>query len=264
MRELSYLYATELQFSGEVREHTFTMKVIPASSGIQKIESQTVGISPPSDFTAGIDGFGNKTITGVCREAHTDFRVISRGIVRTGISAFDREEAPEKIGLFKYPSTLTRPGDAIRKLALTLLPMENENPRAAAERCMSYLYANFSYRKGVTWVGTTAESAIEAGSGVCQDFAHIFLSVMRLRHIPARYCVGMMMGEGESHAWGEICEDGKWYGYDPTNGCLTDDRYIRISVGRDAADTRVSLGLFRGFVNQTQTVRVSVHDLAGT
>lgn len=240
------------------------MKVSPTSSDIQKIESQTVEIKPSACVTFSFDGFGNKTVTGDCREPHSSFSVVSRGIVRTGIADADTEKMPEKIGIFRYPSALTAPGDAIRTLSDTLFPLENVNPREAAARCMDHLYRNFTYQKGVTWVGTTAEGALSAGSGVCQDFAHIFVSVMRMRHIPARYCVGMMMGEGESHAWGEICADGKWYGYDPTNGCRTDSRYIRISVGRDAVDTRVSLGLFHGFVDQAQTVRVSVHDLAET
>lgn len=69
---------------------------------------------------------------------------------------------------------------------------------------MDVVYHSIRYVQGVTQVTTTAENAAELGMGVCQDYAHIFLALLRKEHVPCRYVVGMMSGEGASHAWVEI------------------------------------------------------------
>lgn len=124
---------------------------------------------------------------------------------------------------------------------------------------MHRLYDYLNYIKGSTDVNTTAEEAMENKCGVCQDYAHIMLSLLRLRNISARYTVGMFVGEGETHAWVEVLSNGKWYGFDPTNNLLIDNNYIKISSGRDATDCSVNKGIFRGFSSQLQTASLSVN-----
>ena len=83
--------------------------------------------------------------------------------------------------------------------------------------------------------------------GVCQDFAHLMLSIMRLEGIPSRYVSGLADGEGESHAWLESFIDGEWVGFDPTHDCVTKDKpYIAFSIGRDYLDCSPNRGVFRG------------------
>ncbi|MCD8104228.1 MAG: transglutaminase family protein [Lachnospiraceae bacterium] len=125
---------------------------------------------------------------------------------------------------------------------------------------MHTLYENFSYVKGVTDVHTTAEEAMALGKGVCQDYAHILLSLCRIYKIPCRYVVGMLIGEGLSHAWVEVCDSGYWYALDPTNNLIVDDAHIKISSGRDYHDCIVSQGVFVGRTKQTQTVAVRVKE----
>ncbi len=125
---------------------------------------------------------------------------------------------------------------------------------------MHRLHKDFSYQKAATDVTTTAEQAFLRGAGVCQDYAHIFISLLRLAGIPARYVTGMLQGEGESHAWVEAALGKYWYGLDPTNDCTVAAAHIKIGAGRDFADCRISQGIFFGCgsISQQQIVQVSV------
>ena len=126
---------------------------------------------------------------------------------------------------------------------------------------MHQLHQSFSYQKCATDVSTSAEEAMEKGAGVCQDYAHIFLSLLRLKGIPARYVTGMLRGEGESHAWVELALGEYWYGLDPTNDCVVAGEHVRIACGRDYRDCRISQGVFYGGARQTQQVSVVVNPM---
>ena len=120
------------------------------------------------------------------------------------------------------------------------------------------LYERIQYVQGITRVQTTAEEAMALGQGVCQDYAQIMLSLLRREGIPCRYIVGFLLGEGESHAWIEVYEDGKWWAYDPTNPTNMQEEYIKISAGRDYRDCRMNQGVFLGNSSQFQEVKVIV------
>lgn len=115
-----------------------------------------------------------------------------------------------------------------------------------------------------TAIQTTAEEAMALGMGVCQDYSHILLSLCRMEHIPSRYVVGMLIGEGLSHAWVEICDNGHWIALDPTNNLIVDDQHIKISSGRDYQDCIINQGLFVGQTTQVQTIHVSVTENTNT
>ncbi len=123
---------------------------------------------------------------------------------------------------------------------------------------MHHLHEDFRYQSGCTSMDTTAEEAWAFGCGVCQDYAHIYIALLHMRGIPARYVTGMIPGEGASHAWVEVCCDGNWYGFDPTNDTVVSNSHIRIGTGRDASDCLINRGIMRGGGQQTQEVRVRV------
>ena len=130
-----------------------------------------------------------------------------------------------------------------------------------ASAIMDGLAESFKYVQGITDMETTAEEAFAGGCGVCQDYAHILLTLLRMEHIPCRYVVGMMSGEGASHAWVEVCDGEKWVALDPTNNCMVDDHYISISYGRDANDCTINQGYFYGSTEQTQEIHVLVEEV---
>jgi transglutaminase-like putative cysteine protease len=85
----------------------------------------------------------------------------------------------------------------------------------------------------------------------------VYIAILRMAGIPARYTVGMMQGEGESHAWAEANCNGYWYGIDPTNALLINESYIKISHGRDYGDCMISRGIFSN-PRAVQTMKVGV------
>ena len=161
--------------------------------------------------------------------------------------------------MYRYPTELTRPGERIR--AFYDACASSAAMASWAVQAMHSLHQSFVYQKCATDVSTSAEEAMEKGAGVCQDYAHIFLSLLRLKGIPARYVTGMLRGEGESHAWVELALGEYWYGLDPTNDCVVAGEHVRIACGRDYRDCRISQGVFYGGARQTQQVSVSVNPL---
>ena len=159
-------------------------------------------------------------------------------------------------------SPFTEPGDGLKQYFDTLSCIYRmERPYDKALSIMENLEKDFRYCQGVTDVGTTAEEAWRLGCGVCQDWCHIMLGLCRMAGIPCRYVVGMLTGEGYSHAWVEIEEGGFWYALDPTNHMVVKDEHIKISSGRDYHDCIVEKGIFRGGCGQTQKIRVSVEEV---
>ena len=103
-----------------------------------------------------------------------------------------------------------------------------------------------AFQIGVTGVRTPAAMALHLGRGVCQDFAHLLLCVLRLLAIPARYVSGQLLGEGVPHAWVECLVDGEVIAYDPTHGRRARLDYVTVAVGRDFADVTPTSGVFSG------------------
>jgi transglutaminase-like putative cysteine protease len=144
----------------------------------------------------------------------------------------------------------------------------DDTPYQVALRFCKYVYDNFEYIKGVTTVETTLDEIWKLKAGVCQDFAHILMEMLRLVHIPARYVSGYictsrhnMRGEGATHAWAEAyIPDYGWLGIDPTNNCIANETHVRLAVGRNFTDCSPVKGVYKGPSNHKLEVAVSVDD----
>jgi hypothetical protein len=143
---------------------------------------------------------------------------------------------------------------------------KNCTPLETAKGFNKYVFDNFAYQKGITTVETTLEEIWKLKSGVCQDFAHILLVMLRLSNIPARYVSGYicpnkngMRGEGATHAWVEAyLPYFGWLGLDPTNNCLVNERHVKLAVGKNFSDCSPVKGTYRGTSNHTLEVAVTV------
>lgn len=110
------------------------------------------------------------------------------------------------------------------------------------------------YVTGATTVESSIDDLLAGGAGVCQDFTHLFLAMVRGAGWPARYVSGYLgpagdhtFIEGQSHAWAEVCgADGRWVGLDPTHGGFTGVQHLRLAAGRDYSDVAPHRGLFYG------------------
>jgi len=109
------------------------------------------------------------------------------------------------------------------------------------------VFRQLVYEKCVTNSETDAGEALSRGKGVCQDFAHILIGLLRGLGVPARYVTGYIEGEGDSHAWVEAFHEGRWYGLDPTHNTFVREGYIKVAHGRDAKDMRMNSGVSMAF-----------------
>ena len=148
---------------------------------------------------------------------------------------------------FRSPTALTAPDRRLRRVARALRAASpRRDASALAEAAHQWAGQAIVSRAGVTDYRTPAALALHLGSGVCQDFAHILLVLLRLLEIPARYVSGHLPGEGPPHAWVEALVGNQVAGFDPSHRRPTDDRYITVAVGRDYADVTPTSGVFSG------------------
>ena len=139
----------------------------------------------------------------------------------------------------------------------------------------TYIYETFTYMPGVTDVRTPLEVVLKKRQGVCQDFAHLMIAIIRCAGLPARYVsgyletesvrgAGPLVGATASHAWVEVyLPSGLWLGIDPTNDMLEGERHVQIGIGRDYHDVPPLRGVFKGAKRQQLSVMVTVSRTTG-
>ncbi|SMX32458.1 transglutaminase family protein [Actibacterium lipolyticum] len=163
---------------------------------------------------------------------------------------------------FEQPTDLTRAGNLTRKLTKGLLS-EIDDPLARLHALSARVLDNVAYMIGHTGIQTSAEDALAAGRGVCQDHAHVFLAAARALGVPARYVSGYLMlndtdEQDASHAWVEAHVDGiGWVGFDVSNGISPDERYVRVATGLDYREAAPISGLRMGDHGQ-ETLAVDI------
>ena len=140
-------------------------------------------------------------------------------------------------------------------------------PAEAARLAADWTHENLGYERGATGVHTSSAEARQAGKGVCQDYAHITLAVLRAMGLPARYVSGYLFPtgdaevgvttRGESHAWVEFWA-GEWSPVDPTSRIDVAERHVVVARGRDYADVRPLSGVYHGPPAQSLGVTVEL------
>lgn len=145
-----------------------------------------------------------------------------------------------------------------------------KSPARAISLCNEMVRDRISYNANSTTVSTTASEAWATGSGVCQDYTHAMLSLLRSSGIPARYVSGYLHTEeeaveqtvrGESHAWVEVWNGG-WEGLDPTNDRIVGSAHVLVARGRDYADVPPLKGIYAGGASQGLGVDVDITQLS--
>jgi len=175
-----------------------------------------------------------------------------------------REQLPYMDFMFREPC------EAEEEIAAVVHAIMGDNitPFAVAGKMAAFVYDNFEYKKGITSVETKVDEIWKIKAGVCQDFAHVMLVMLRMVGIPARYVSGYicpknheLRGEGATHAWAEayIPFHG-WIGLDPTNNCIASDRHVRLAVGRHFTDCTPVKGTYKGSSAHTLEVSVSIEN----
>ncbi|MGN0347474.1 MAG: transglutaminase family protein [Lachnospiraceae bacterium] len=283
MKNLHFDYAMEIEYSEDVNICYYTIKCIPMDNERQKISNLSIEMIPDAKPEWANDSHGNRYIYGCNDMPHNYFKFHIWGDAECGKADYDAVATENEEMLFRHSAKLTCPGEHMKAYHEKILfSLENNGPSSEnngsslenngfslenitgmtplekAIFFMDRLQENFIYEKGCTDVKTSAEEAIQIGKGVCQDYSHILISLLLLEGCSARYVTGFIEGEGATHAWVEVLQDGKWYGVDPTNHTVVKDAHIKIGVGRDATECQINRGTMHGGGTQTQKVSVCV------
>lgn len=256
MKELEFDFRTVLRLSGPVREHVFSLHCLPREDETQQLRSYGIQLEPAVGYELRKDGFENWLVCGACNAPHTEFVYAAHGIARVN-KAKRRAEPGNPV--YRYPTALTQPDAAVHALWQSL-PLEGLAPAAQAELLNHAAARALHYQHGATTNQTTAAQALSGGKGVCQDYAHLLLALARLSGFGARYCMGLIPGEGATHAWVELALPEGWTGFDPTHDAPAGEDHLCFAVGRDAADCRTERGTFRGSVSQQMDVRMILRE----
>ncbi len=164
---------------------------------------------------------------------------------------------------FSTNSAKTRPGRTMTKL-LSEFGKSPARDVGMLHELSAAIREQVCYVVGTTYATTSAEEAMAAGTGVCQDHAHIFLGLARELGVPARYISGYLMmndrvEQEASHAWAEAHVAGLgWVGFDISNGISPDERYVRVATGRDYREAAPITGRTQGAKDRSLEVRLSV------
>lgn len=216
------------------------------------------GVSGPCDVSWQCDRFGNQVcdVRAARVETAVEFEAgfrVARG--PDGATVEDLLPARDVQSALLAETALTAADERLRGVAAAIVA-QTASAAQRAEQAADWAAGAIAYRVGVTGVQTPAAMALHFGQGVCQDYAHILLCILRLMGIPARYVSGHLLGEGVPHAWVECFlatpgaptnhARGEIVAYDPTHRRRAGLNYISVAVGRDFADVSPTSGSFTG------------------
>ena len=221
------------------------LMVPPARHRDQRLLAYTLevgGAAPGWELAWETDAFGNRVARVLAPRVEQTLTFEARYVVErtAGRLAGGFDHRP-----YLRPTALTAPDDHLRAVADQIRRQASSAPERA-EQAHDWAAGAIMYQVGATDVRTPAAMALHLGRGVCQDYAHLLLCVLRLLRIPARYVSGQLLGEGVPHAWVEALVDGEVIAYDPTHHRRTRLDYVTVAVGRDYADVAPTSGTFTG------------------
>lgn len=274
---LEVTHHTGLRYSSPVAVSFNEARMTPADNGGQLLITHELSVSPAARVIGYTDYWGSLVEAFDVHEPHTMLEVVSHSVVDTppvqirpdGLDwdaiagSAIRDTWCEYLRTSEYVDDAL--ADSLRMDVVERLRTQ-ATPRLAIDQAMADVQSRIQYASGTTSVYTTARQAWESGTGVCQDFTHAMLSLLRAVGIPARYVSGYLypkegeIGEsvtGESHAWVEAW-DGGWWACDPTNGSEVGERHTAVARGRDYADVSPLKGIYSGGVSEDLGVEVSL------
>jgi transglutaminase-like putative cysteine protease len=273
---LEVQHETRLDYSEPVAEWLTELRMEPVSDDRQSCHSFHVVVSQPTSMFRYLDGFGNRVHHFNLLSPHQQVRLLAASVVETNVRQADLMSCEATFPLplesagcdvldflaFRGP---VRETELLTPILNELKPHHGELVGAWIHRVGDFLRDRFEYGRFVTDATSPIDDILSKGKGVCQDFAHLMIAILRSFSVPARYVSGYVHRpnkESQSHAWTEIwLPNLNWVGFDPTHACLVSDRYVKVATGRDFDDVTPNKGVFRGPGNETIAVRVATREL---
>mgnify|MGYP000143168786 FL=1 len=277
MALFNIIHITKYQYNWPIKESINEIRLFPHNFENQDVLQHQLLINNDPEIEISKDYYGNCVGNFNTIEAHTEMTIESRMIVRVNHSLKIPEiesttvadlahEKQNSVMLLRlcYPEVIKKENEIYA--ILNEIDYTNKSIIEIAQQCNEYIFNHFTYSKGITNIETTIDEILEIRKGVCQDFAHLLLQLLRTAGIPSRYVSGYicpnesgLRGEGATHAWVEIYSPIQgWLGLDPTNNIWTMDNHVKLSVGRNFYDCTLVKGTFKGLSKQTLSVSVSI------
>ncbi len=277
-------HITKYTYAEPVKDAAAQIMLFPLKDENQSVEDHELEITGNPNVEIFEDYYGNEIGSFMNIEPHIEMVISSTISVTTKPVTFPADEAPAEVqwNHLQDIKNIVPFIDFLKQENFDALPelkkvadagfYKSVSVFVALQQLTEYVYKNFEYVQGITNVTTTLDEIWKLKAGVCQDFAHILLSVLRLLSIPARYISGYvcpqdgkLRGEGATHAWVEAYVPFYgWLGMDPTNNCIVSDRHVRLAVGRNFSDCSPVKGTYKGTAKQTLEVSVTVSHENGT
>lgn len=264
---MSWRIATEHRSAYRYAEPVLTSfneaRISPAASRGQSVIESRVTVQPETPLFTYVDYWSTLVTAFDVTEPHDELVVTGFSVVETpnllpegealGWDELHREDVQDQFAELLLPTAYTEGDDALRAVVTELAT--DTSPRDCLDAVGAWAREHMAYVAGSTAVSTSALEAWHQAAGVCQDFAHLTLAILRLAGIPARYVSGYLHPEagaavgdpvqGQSHAWVEAWL-GYWLAIDPTNGAPVAERHVTVARGRDYADVAPFRGVYHG------------------
>ncbi|MGI8715718.1 MAG: transglutaminase family protein [Solirubrobacteraceae bacterium] len=286
-------YLTEYDYDADVVDNLNALRVKPHGNGRQRCDEFAVRLTPEVRLHRHTDYFGTEVVEFEVSRPHRHLTINVRARVSTRESSESPQASWETLADPSYREAggefLLQTDDAPGNLGLQELLATTgaaSNPLATVLLVSKLIPDRFEYRKGATFVDSRVADLLDAGAGVCQDFVHLGLCLLRHHGIAARYVSGYLYASGsddggesvevDTHAWLEALlpvgesdpahptAEPVWVGADPTNRVLAGENHIKIGHGRHYADVPPIKGVYRGGAKAKLNASVTMIRLQGT
>jgi len=283
-------HRTDYRYAPTASEAYIEARLTPPSLPSQAILSHHIEFSPATPVSTYHDYFGNEVTFYSMTLRHERLSIVNRLTVRTAEAPPPRDALEVSIAearqlfasklpdIFDYlqPTMAVPTGGPATEWAQRFFPGDATLGKAI-ENLNRAIYEKFGYRPGATDNATPLATVWKQRAGVCQDFTHVMLSVLRTAGIPARYVCGYiesepleraesdpppLVGSLATHAWVEALTPGlHWIALDPTNNKWCGVQHVTMSYGRDFSDATPVRGTFKGSSAQNMKIRVTMKRL---
>jgi len=281
MNFFSIRHLTRFRYTQPVSESIMEVRMRPRSDSSQHCLSYSLSVSPRCRVFSYRDHLGNNVQHFDIPSEHNQLVIVAESVVElhehAAIPSFLANDAWAELDQLiesgdywemLLPSTFVAETPALLELAAKLDVRRRDDPLMLVHEINQRLYEYFEYEPKSTRVDSPIDEAIVNRKGVCQDFAHTMLALLRHAGIPARYVSGYLSRDRDahdrstpdaSHAWVDVrLPHLGWVGFDPTNNLVASRRHIRTAVGRDYADVPPTRGIFSGTTESELYVAVHV------
>ncbi len=275
-------HLTKFVYKNAVSESMMETRMHPRSDSLQRCLTFQLSVTPRCRVFSYRDHLANHVHHFDIPGQHSQLVIVAESLVEmqeqdpvpdalspSSWDALDREVHEGDFWEMLLPSEFATPTPRLDELAAHLDLRRRDDPLSVLHQLNRQIYEYFSYKPRSTRADSPIDEALTSRAGVCQDFAHIAIALIRTRlRIPCRYVSGYLFHGGDAHdrseasathAWIEayLPELG-WVGFDPTNRLIAGERHIRTAIGRDYADVPPTHGMFRGRTESELTVAVRV------